>query len=211
MKKQFVLLALLVSSGLMLGCNKKNSDDSSSKVRTTTRTISPNSTQNPNYWAQSMQSMYGLNWRPSTGTVYGNSSDFQSAVVNFLSPPMDASSIGSVDSNTGVQFQGIATFDNNGNLNRAQSGIIINVTDSYALDGQDPIQPIGIAGSDGAVNRTTGQVRLRFQDNYGAVILEGSYDYSYFQGVMTYVNANGSSRSLGTFRIDTCGFFVCGQ
>jgi hypothetical protein len=209
MKKQSLLLGLLLITGLIMGCNKKE-DDSGSKVRTTNRSIPATSPQNPNYWANGNSSNGYSNWTPATGYLNGVS-NFQDAIYNFLAPPMDIESIGSVDRNNGFQFQGVISFDTNGRLNKAQSGITVKVTDSFELQGQEAIEVIGIAGSTGTVNRQTGQTTVTFEDEFGRLTLNGVYDWDYFEGEAVYTNKkNGTTLPLGEFNIETCGFFICG-
>ncbi len=61
-----------------------------------------------------------------------------------------------------------------------------------------------------------GQARLVMADQYGAIVLQGQFNTSEYSGQVSYCNGQGcatgaSLRSLGQFRVPTCGFFHCGN
>ncbi|MGE0526457.1 MAG: hypothetical protein AB7G93_03710 [Bdellovibrionales bacterium] len=73
-------------------------------------------------------------------------------------------------------------------------------------------QPDTFKSVSGSVNGT--QAQVTFADIYGQVHLEGTVQAQDFTGTMKYCNVDsgcgaGQWRTLGHFRVPTCGFFIC--
>lgn len=193
-----VVVVLALSS--MVACNKNDSSGDASRLRSGNQGALPVANGQGYYQKQS-------------GSIVNSNMTIEAR--NFLvNGQLTAESIGVVDGNSGVTFEGIVRFDNSNRVVPSQSYITIKVIDDQALSGK--VQPITVTVFNA---QTTGSVtpgasystaQIRFQDSYGTIDLSGYFDRSSFTGDVRYTNSvTGVSGTLGQFRIPTCGFFVC--
>ncbi|GIL18327.1 MAG: hypothetical protein BroJett040_20780 [Oligoflexia bacterium] len=204
--KLSLIMVLVVAALSGVGCGNKKDD--AQPIRQTGRVAGQNGytgTLNP-----------GEYYVAATGQITGGS-DVNQQVQAFLAPIIDVNQLGTVDPYSGMTFTGMIRFDQAGNLIPGNSGISIKIKDSVEMQSpQYAIQPIGIPGQSGRFDRNSGQTTVTFGDAYGQVTLEGymsggGAQASQFQGTIRFSNRNGGQGTLGQFRINTCGFFVCGQ
>jgi hypothetical protein len=159
------------------------------------------------------------------GTIYDsgnqqaslyNSGSYEERVKSFLSATINPQEIGQISSaqweNTGVRFQGVIKLDQNGNVQLAQSKIIIKVYDSliFQSSGAQAI-PVSIdAASEGRFDLQTGTGYVVYKDQYGEVRLDGRFDAQNFSGTVSYKNYVSYNQStpaqgqLGQFLIARC-------
>jgi hypothetical protein len=152
----------------------------------------------------------------SVGQVTG-SYNFLDEVRAFMATnTFDGNQIKSVDTYSGVQFSGTARFDQVSttykNMIAAQSFINVRVVFTD-LNNQRQTMDVGITGGTGTVSYGYGyaSANLIFEDQYGTVQMSGYFDNTYFTGTLYYTNKQTNQQgTLGQFRVQTCGFFVCG-
>lgn len=144
------------------------------------------------------------------------------AIQSFVSGFMNPSELGQVQ---GIVFEGSVT--GNGVYQAVmgqgqaqigpQSTFGMLIYDSYVgqKDSQgQAIPPISVyispeKGGTASGSIQGGQAQVVFQDRYGSIILVGQVNPQVFQGEIQFQNNGGSSGSLGTFQVATCGFFRC--
>lgn len=159
------------------------------------------------------------------GTIYDsgtaqvslyNSGTYEDRVKGLLSATVNPQEVGQISSaqweTTGVRFQGVIKLDQNGNVQLAQSKILIKVYDSFVL--QQNAQPIPVsieAASEGRFDMQTGTGYVVFKDQYGEIRLDGRFDAQNFSGQISYKNyvsfdnQTPSQGQLGQFLIARCG------
>lgn len=165
------------------------------------------------------------------GAVYhGNQLDNQTFnywTHEFVAATMPREELGTVsgelNQSTGIRFWGYA--EPNGAFNPSNTNQRLSISpsnaelrvviwDSYAgqvdstgeLITEYPVHIRGQASGEIVGNKAW----VRYQDSYGWVELNGSFDTQYFSGWMMFDNANGGSAGpLGFFFVPTCSFFRC--
>ncbi len=162
---------------------------------------------------------------PSASYAWGkifdqnNSANFETQVKAFVSTNMDPNSLGSISGNindaTGVDFNGLFKFDSSGNLVADSSSITIRIFDSYTkqvVNGQT-VQPYDVTFSkakSGTINRSSRQINVVFEDEYGSITITGTYNGQTVEGTVAFKNYKAvsgytaQSGTLGSFRNYQC-------
>ncbi len=122
---------------------------------------------------------------------------------------------------TGVRFIGrIALTPDGKQVDKLKTALRIVIYDEFTgqtIDGKViPEYPIFFDKAvDSYFDAATKNVYLAFQDEFGMVYMEGSYNANYFVGVMAYDNfktavegGTPAAGTLGTFQIPTCGILL---
>ena len=168
------------------------------------------------------------------GEINGDAdTTFQQRVVGLLQATLSPGEIGTVSSRsglpTGVRFWGAIELQGGSALTSNMAATSINVGSSQlrivvwdSLTGTTdfngnrvPEYPIYFSRAlSGTVTGNTAE--LRFQDAYGEIRLQGTFDTNFFQGQVSYQNTRSFATSsaarsdtLGNFVVRTCGFFRC--
>lgn len=167
---------------------------------------------------------------------YQSQQQFQYQVQNFVSNLKEADgspiALGSISGDsgqtTGIRFWGsvglTGPFQVNGGNNlqvtSQGSALRISIVDSYVgqqnAEGETITEiPIYIAsGVEGFVS-VTGVVQgntaqITYTDGFGTITLHGSFNSNWFYGTVSFRNNSPAVQgSLGTFIVQTCGFFKC--
>lgn len=205
LKLPIALALALVAMLTTVGCNRNRADDSV-QARDSSRSLPPGSPGMPSAGA----GFNNPNWSAQTGQIFSNGGSLKTEALHLLTPPLDPQDIGEVSSN-GITFTGIVRFSNGNTVNTSQSGIEIRVTDSYQQE-FGAIEAISMRASGGTYNQDASQVDVSFDDQYGRLTLRGVLNGQtrMYEGEATYFNrGSNQNRSLGRFRVPTCGFFVC--
>lgn len=174
-------------------------------------------------------------WGPIYMPSNWNQAYFQNQVAQFVSnlkgpdgnPVALAHVSGQYGQKTGVSFWGSVglngSFNPNGQNNlmvsSQGSALRIAIVDEYVGQTNSAGEviteiPIYIASNvDGFVG-VTGQVQgnqatILYQDSYGKIQLQGSFNSNWFTGHISFQNNNNTQGYLGMFSVQTCGFFTC--
>lgn len=232
MKSKAAVALLLILAAFMSACQGKKNQQQAIHQRCA-RGGCGNITGDPSSGGVDSQGLkYGTAW----GQIWRQNlsqNQFYSAVQGLVSSTIDPYSLGAVsgdvNQNTGVWFWGDVRmaqgfFNPNGNqsaqINGAVAELRIVIWDSFAgqtVNGaRVPEYPIHIRGASGTVQGN--QASIIFQDGYGQIRLDGTYNANYFSGTISYANSRrydgstpGATSSLGSFYVPTCGFFRCSQ
>jgi hypothetical protein len=142
-------------------------------------------------------------------------------VRNFVSSFLAPELVGEVSNTNGVQISGRIQYDMNGTV-LGQSYINLQISDSY-VGSQNPnggtVNPIRVMVPATMVQSLANSagIRITFTDQFGTIIVEGAWNQSTFNGVVTFQNsrhltagAAPSQGTLGSFSIPVCSFIVCG-
>lgn len=226
MKKLTIFIALTLMT-LLVACNpKKNGVRSNVGGRTGVNGgagVMATSTQCMN----TNMNMGGMNSSTNTGYIYdsNNSFNFENQVKALLSATMSPYDIGSISSSgpqldgSGVGFTGSVQLDQNGNVNTAQSSVVITVYDSVWVANQiaSNLIPISFGPNTGTnatvtgqFNFSTGEAVLNLKDQYGEIRFNGRVDAQNFSGTVTFQNATSvlgggnAGGTLGQFMIQRC-------
>jgi len=207
-------LFMAVSMLGLSACNKNNANQSASTGRSNRGSPLAMPQQGQFYTAGVGQI--------TSDSAYGQ--QFTAAVLGLLSASMSTSNVGAIDPTTGVTFQGYVQIDNSGNLVPSGSVLAITVNDYFSANGvQDPntgqpVPPIYISVPATSGYAYNGNATLTFGDNFGSITLTGTYGAAngQFSGSVSYQNQQNqdsgsphSSSYMGSFTIQTCGFFRC--
>jgi hypothetical protein len=193
-----------------------NKDDNSNRAAGRESEVAVNGGINPE--TNSQCSNTNMEW----GKIYdaNGSVNFEAQVKGFVSATLNPESLGTISGNisnptTGVDFNGSFSFDQDGNLVPDKSTLTIKIFDSYVnqvYNGQ-VIQPYVVQfskASEGYLNRSTGQLRVTFQDSYGSIVFDGRMSGANVDGQVTYDNKvavdglSPSSGVLGSFIAYSC-------
>ncbi len=216
MKQSFfnkLMMGALVVIGLSLSaCAKKDGGAVRVAGRTTSTGTGISQGNIPNTCA---------NANMTVGKIYDpyNSPNFEAQVKGFVSATLDPQSLGTISGNindrTGIDMIGSFQFDSAGKLVAASSKVLIKIFDSYVgqvYNGQTiaPYQVEFSQAKEGMIDRTTRQFQVKFQDGYGEITFQGTFDSTVAQGTVYYQNYTAVSGSqpaqgtLGAFRAYTC-------
>lgn len=160
----------------------------------------------------------------------------QAFLSNLVAPDGGMIALGEVSGmsgqNTGIRIYGTALTNgafrasggNNLQVVAQGSQLRIGIFDSYVgkqnAEGETITEvPIMIAQGSSeqfnvSGNVTGNQANITFQDKYGIIRLQGTFNTNVFQGSVYFQNnsaVSGAPRSgyLGVFAVQTCGFFRC--
>ncbi len=154
------------------------------------------------------------------GSSYSTLS-FEQRVKGLVSATLDPSEIGSISgeknfSRQYISMAGSFKFDNSGNLQVADTSVQLLINDSLVgtKDAQNvAIEPYSVgfsAATSGSIDRAAKTFKVIFQDSYGSITFQGTYDASMARGRVDYANTQAVSGStpasgvLGAFYISTC-------
>lgn len=156
-------------------------------------------------WAHGSGQLGGV-----VGTV-SNSYDMAQQMRGFLGYEVDEAGAPKSAGVNGISFSGVVRFDGYNQFIPAQSYITLKM--EY-LDYQNVRRTWSgqIKGVQGQVVRynSYSTAQIVFEDAYGSISLQGYYNATTFEGEMYYSTlSNNAQGKLGTFRIQTCGFFNC--
>lgn len=166
------------------------------------------------------------------GAVVGSPQDlFQEAVDGLVSAVMNPLEemgyvSGDAYANTGVRFGGRVEFStalsmngyNSGTVKSGQLDVLIwdSLAGRAAEDSDKKIPGILLDKFEAVSGSVSGnQVRIVFEDEHGAIELNGYFDQSYFQGQFDFENytswdgGGAAYGTLGSFYIPTCDFLRC--
>lgn len=213
--KQIILLSILVLA--FGGCNPKKESKRTAGMRTAISGTTGSYTPTTYSCGQNLSSI---------GAIYDQGSSFngsfESRVKGLLSATIDPSEVGQISSapndSTGVRFQGQIKLDSNGNVDLAQTKMVIKVYDSYvvqsATDGSNQYQAIPIEfaqAAGGQFNMQTGSGYVVFRDQYGEIRFDGNLSGDYLSGQVSFANTTNvtggaaASGVLGQFYVARCG------
>lgn len=147
------------------------------------------------------------NGSQQSGYLVSNSQQFQELVKTLVSPTLDPQFLGQVDPYSGIRAAGAIELSANGSI-RSSSAFRLEISDSYTgqvIEGQT-IQAylINLGNGSGTwqgqiVNGSVpnGSANIVFQDQFGTLRINGSWNSSYFTGTVTFRNsANTNKTSL---------------
>lgn len=239
-RKLFTFIVLITVVASAVACQQKNPKRTSLRTGRNTRgdMNSPLEPSGPKttsgVGACGSYTVAGKTWGEVTSTAgdqaFMSEIKFMMSTVFEQLPAEDQLGFVSASSNqaTGVRFWGNAQSANSsgqGQIDPRTAEIRIEIFDDRACqtrsDGtQRPMIPIHISAKQPGVKRIEGMIsgsasgggtaNLYFEDQYGAIILQGSFSGQYYTGTMSYTLAGYTgSRTLGKFTVKTCSFFVC--
>lgn len=214
-----VLGVLLIGALTLSACAKK--EDSFGDNARVTAPAANGVTANDTTAAQACGSDTSKLW----GKIYGSSAgnNFEIQVKAFVSATLNPNELGSIsgdiNAKTGVDFKGLFKFDSANQLVADASSIAIKIFDSYANTTQNGqfIPPYEFSFSkakSGSINRNTRQINVVFEDEYGSITINGSYNdlsaNGTVNGVVTFKNYKAvsgytpQSGTLGSFTAYAC-------
>jgi hypothetical protein len=147
--------------------------------------------------------------------------DYTNIVKAFLSPTISPTEVGDVDPSTGVRFGGRVMMNGTNGAIDPNSQVQFEVIDHLVLTNANNqlYQPIPVTFKGGVTANSMaykGQANITFEDEFGSVNIQGTFQYKggNFTGTVYFTNASANhngikSGKLGTFSIPTCTFFVC--
>ena len=161
------------------------------------------------------------NTAQAVGKIYDSQSygsRFEEQVKAFVSATLDPEALGTISGGiadaTGVDFTASFPFDSNNQLIAAQASISIKIFDSYAkttYNGQvvPPYEVAFTQAKSGTINRNTRQINVVFEDEFGSITINGTFDGNMVTGKVSFNNyksVKGSPQSgqLGDFKIYQC-------
>jgi hypothetical protein len=210
--KKVLLLSVIALA--FVGCNPGKESKRTAGLRNANVSATGNVNLTPTYCGNNMSSIGTIYDQGSGQSLSGGT--FENRVKGLLSVTVDPSEVGQISSapndQTGVRFEGQIKLDSNGQINLAQSNILIVVYDSFTLQGMDPIDIRFTSAAAGQFN-SNGSGYVVFRDEYGEVRFDGNLSGDYFSGQVSYVNntnvTGGSAASgvLGQFYVARCGIF----
>lgn len=176
----------------------------------------------------------GTSW----GVITGQPQDkFDQAIMSLASGTIDPQSSarltrvsGTAGGETGVVFFGdfpteSGAFNPNGTTSAKLSSRSVFHLEIWDVTATETNEPFIISNYKGGPGRAWGQVNgnqatIYFEDDVGVLELRGSFDANEFTGTVTFENktywdglrdgeTSGAKGTLGTFQVETCGFFLC--
>jgi hypothetical protein len=154
-------------------------------------------------------------YNQSTGRIFTDarySAEFNGAIAALVSATVSESDLGYVSPLSGVKLKGYVELDGQGRMLPSNSQILIEIHDEFTGQVQNGgiIPPIKIAVAGASGYATGGQAQLKFEDQYGWILLKGTYtNGGRFSGYLSFQNFNGREGEGLSFEIETCGFFRC--
>lgn len=145
-------------------------------------------------------------------------SNFEQQVKAFVSATLEPDALGTISGNisdaTGVDFTASFPFDSNNQLIADSASITIKIFDSYAkqtYNGQvvPPYEVSFSKAKSGTIDRHSRRISVVFEDDYGSITFDGTYDNTYVRGTVSFNNYKSVSGSpqageLGDFMIFQC-------
>lgn len=192
MKLSKVILSVMVLAAVGLtGCGKKK-DNSSSVVDGRGARAGVNGGVNSGGVATP-------NGSQQFGYLQGNGSQFQELVKTLVSPTLDPQFLGQVDPYSGIAAAGQIELSRDGSI-RPESAFRLEIKDSFVgpVGDGSVIEPYLINLSNGQ-GTWQGQVdnygkvpngtaNIVFQDNFGTIRINGTWNTTYFSGTVTFRN-----------------------
>lgn len=222
-----LLSLVLVSMTVLLAACAGNKEKQSYRIGRTARGV----TSGPGTTPFTGTSGTGTNYAPPAGKLYGevtrgsgSQSTFQQSIQNLLAPQQVTAGYVSGDSgqNTGIRFWGIADTSTGAAINGTSNYTIKDTTARIRIEIYDEFSyqvgeiPIDISKASSGENfRYAGgyiqgtYAQVAFQDTIGWIILDGSFNGSYYTGNVWFGPGEGQIEYLGKFTVPTCGFFRC--
>ncbi|WP_413574618.1 hypothetical protein ACLVWU_10350 [Bdellovibrio sp. HCB290] len=162
----------------------------------------------------------------SIGRIYypSNPTGFETAVKIFVSTNLPGSAFGNIDASgklaNGVFLTMNLRFDANGTIDKANSKVLVQIRDSLVgtIDqstGKEipPYEVQFTSAYNGVLNKQTRKFTVTFEDQYGWIGFDGSYDNNNAMGTVyfkNYSSVDGSSlqqQVMGSFWVPACGLF----
>lgn len=207
-----MLAVIMVAVGLNFSCQKESNNAGEIKRRESRVQPTNNNLPAP------FQNQIGQNhfvYNQSTGRIFTDAryaAEFNGAIAALVSATMRDSDLGYVSPLSGVKLKGYVELDPQGRMLPYNSQILIEIYDEFTGQVQNgvtiPPIKIGVGGSSGYA--TGGQVQLKFEDQYGWILLNGTYqDGGRLTGSLSFQNYNGRQGEGLSFEVETCGFFRC--
>lgn len=208
----FLVLSLLGISIFLTGCDNKKSNKGSPSRVARGGTTQPFNAGGNNAWMNNQSGVNGSQW--SYIRINGTS-DPRRPVQGLISASMDPSELGSISSYGDVAIIGYVDMDQNGNVNRTNSRLRIEIWDDFARSGS--AAEIALAFNSLTNSSYNGnQITLVFEDQFGQIVIDGQFNQYEFYGNVSYQNyqfyGGGSQPDagvLGSFQVPICGFFRC--
>lgn len=221
------LLMLMLIGVFLVGCQPPNKEKQSYRVGRTARgEVSVGGTPYPNSPGTKGNYPAFPSWNKSGLVTRGSNSQsgFQDAVQSLLAPQNVVAGYVSGDANqsTGIVIRGVAETSTGAPINgtsnftikKASARIRLEIYDEYwSQVGEIPVDiSAATSGSDfkyggGYIQGSYAQVAV--QDSMGWIILDGSFNQSYYTGNVWFGPGEGQMQYLGQFTVPTCGFFRC--
>lgn len=229
-RSSLLLLVLSLVASSLMGCAQRDGFEESVVARRTARGASA--------LLQSTISS-GIPLEPLSTKVWGEilgdaSGAFQAEAVGLMQATVSPNEVGLISpfsgDVTGIRFWGSVDLQS-GPLTSASvsatsialntARLQISIWDSFAgtEDSNGNIIPEYSISMDQVLSNSSvsgNTANIVFQDAYGQITLSGTFDQNFFQGTISYqnltsFNAGIAPRSgvLGSFVVQTCGFFSC--
>jgi len=208
-----LLVTIVIGSMVIFSCQKgSNKSGGSLSQRTARAQVNSNNLPSP---YQNQTSQGSFRYTQTVGRIFTDArfaNEFNGAIAALVSVTTQPEDLGYVNPTSGVKLKGYVELDDQGRMLPSNSQIRIEIHDEFTGQSQNGVMipPILISVPGASGFASGGQAQLRFEDQYGWILLAGTYrEGERFSGVLSFQNSNGRSGENLSFEIETCGFFRC--